>query len=188
MMLTMLKRATNPNGKAGILKLGAIYTVLGAFAFVLLLSLTSCDLLTKSEDEDEEKPNLYVKFTNSSESEFTITTIELQQMGVAGEESTPSGVWSDNILTNGKRLAPGEYAYFNLEIENQHWCQYRLGADDGQGNEVMLHEQSGDYGFDELPITHWGSDERTVLVTLKFNESTGNITVVQWSDFAGIDE
>ena len=53
----------------------------------------------------------------------------------------------------------------------------------------MLHLQDGytlpDVG--ELPITHWGSDERTVGVSVTFDETSNLIYVNGWSDFAGIE-
>jgi len=100
----------------------------------------SCDL---GSDPDEDKPEeLYVKFLNEVYSEYTITSIELMDMGKYDEAtSSPSGVWSDNILTNGQNIAPGEHKFFNLEIPNLHYSQYRLGVDNGQGVEIMLYLQ-----------------------------------------------
>lgn len=165
--------------------------VLKHSGFIVLLSLVipcfqGCDSLTDSDEEKNDK--LYIKFINEAASQYTITTIQLQPMGKAGEASTPSGTWSDNILTNGKTIAPGAHEFFNLTIENMHWNQYRLGVDDGTGNEIMLHTQEGYDPLWELPITHWGSDERTVSVTVRYDETSGQITVSGYSDFAGIED
>jgi len=54
-------------------------------------------------------------------------------------------------------------------------------VDDGKGNIVLVGENS------ELPITHWGSNERTVGVTILYNTDSNSIWVSGWSDFAGID-
>ncbi len=151
---------------------------------IFSIGLVSCDLLTNEKDEDPD--TLYVKFTNSTESAYTITNIQLQAMGKAGETAQPSGIWSDNILPAGTTLAPGEHTFFDLDIPNLHWSQYRLGVDDGQGNEIMMHEQQS-YQQSELPITHWGSDDRSVSVTLVYNQYAQLIEWSGWSDFAGID-
>lgn len=151
----------------------------------LFAGLSSCDLINSSNDD--EVANLHVKFTNDSTSTpYTIINIQLQAMGVAGEESTPSGVWSENILTDGKTIAPGESEFFDLEIPNLHWSQYRLGVNDGQGNEILLWEQTN-YTQGSGSITHWGSDDRTVSVTLRYDAGSGKIVISGWSDFAGID-
>jgi hypothetical protein len=151
--------------------------------------LISCDLLTNDDEKDTKTDELYVKFNNDQGSLYRITNIQLMDMGKAGEESTPSGTWSENILESGKSIAPGSHEFFTLNIENLHWCQYRLGVDPGNGTEVMLHLQDGytlpDVG--ELPITHWGSDERTVGVSVTFDETSNLIYVNGWSDFAGIE-
>lgn len=110
-------------------------------------------------------------------------------MGDAGEANpTPSGEWSANILANGDTIAPGEFVFFTLEIPNLHWSQYRLGVLDETGNHIMLHEQPG-YPGDAMAgsITHWGSDERSVSVTVIRDQDSGLITVSGYSDWAGID-
>lgn len=154
------------------------------FITFLFIGVFGCESPTKVE----EKPDtLYVKFNNAAASHFTITTIQLQAMGVAGETAQPSGTWSENILTEGKKIAPGAHEFFTLPIPNLNWSEYRLGVDDGQGNEVMLHLQEGYAPSWQLPITHWGSDERTVEVTVVRNQENGLIIVTGWSDFSGID-
>jgi hypothetical protein len=88
--------------------------------------------------------------------------------------------------------AASEYTITNLQVRprgsaqtstepNLHWSQYRLLVDDGTGTIVVVGESS------DLPITHWGSDDRTVGVTLKYDEYSQVIWVSGWSDFAGID-
>lgn len=104
------------------------------------------------------------------------------------ENSTPIGEWSSNILPDGKTLAPGEYEFFTLDIPTLHFSQYRLGVTDENGNHVMLHEQQG-YTSDQMlgQITHWGSDERSVDVTVARDPSSNLITVSGYSDWAGIE-
>jgi len=153
---------------------------------IFVLLLTSCDLLTNKDDEQDDK--LYVKFINAQSSLYTITNIQLQPMGKAGETSQPSGTWSDNILTNGATITPSGHEFFDLDIPNLNWSQYRLGVDDGSGNEIMLYLQPGYQSQWELPITHWGSDERTVSVTISYNASTELIYVTGYFDSAGIEE
>lgn len=151
------------------------------------LFFTGCDLLTDTDDE-EKNETLYVKFMNDSNSVYIISNIQLLPMGVAGEESEPEGSWSENILTDGKTIAPGEHEFFNLPIKNMHWCTYRLGVQNGNGNDILLHEQEHTELVGEPPITHWGSDQRTVSVTVSHDESSDLIYISAWSDFAGIEE
>lgn len=158
------------------------------FTTLILLSiviLTACDSSTDSNEEDVVEM-LEVKFINSAESDYTITTVEVQPMGKSQESTTPTGDWSDNVLPAGTPLAPGESATFDLPIPNLHWSRYRLGVLNGEGAEIMLHEQTG-YQEGDLPITHWGSDERTVEVTVVQHQSSDLIYVTGWSEFAGID-
>ncbi|MBN1406551.1 MAG: hypothetical protein JW956_02105 [Calditrichaceae bacterium] len=164
-----------------------ISTILSSI-FILSLSyiFTGCDL---GSDPDDKKDELYVKFENSASSEYTITTIELMAMGEAGENViTPSGVWSDDILESGSSIAPGEHKFFTLDIPNRHYSQYRLGVDNGQGTEIMLHLQE-EYTPDiSAPtITHWGGDDRTVIVTVGDSPYSDLIDVRSWSDWVGID-
>lgn len=153
------------------------------FAFMLF---SGCE--DSSTDPDESAPKLLkVKFENDSSSEYTITKLLVQPMGKSQESNDPVGEWSSNVLPEGTRLAPGQYVTFNLEIPNLHWSRYRIGVDDGNGNEIMLHEQNN-YQESDLPITHWGSDERTVGVTVIHHDASGLVIVTGWSDFAGIDD
>lgn len=152
--------------------------------FFILIIVAGCSSLNNSEDSEDD--TLYVKFINSSASEYTITCIELQDMGKAGETATPSGTWSENIMKNDQKLAPGESDFFTLDIPSLHYSIYRLGVDKGDGTELMLYQQDNYQGL-EPTITHWGSDERTVEVTVTYDEMSDQIQVNGWSDWAGID-
>lgn len=152
---------------------------------VIIFLLLSCDT-TNENDTDK----LDVKFENSSSSSFTITSIETMTMGESGNEiASPSGKWSSNLLTSEEAIAPGAYKMFRLEIKNRHYVQYRLAVLDENDNEVFLHSQVG-YPASSVQgtITHWGSDERTVQVTIVRNQNTNRITVSGYSDWAGIDD
>lgn len=155
-----------------------------SFLIVFILLFSGCSSVTNSDSEKDD--TLYVKFTNSSYSQYTITSIELQDMGKAGETATPSGTWSGNILKNGKKLAPGEFDFFTLDIPTLHFCIYRLGVDNGNGTELMLHLQDNYQGL-EPTITHWGSDDRTVEVTVIHDQVSNQVVVNSWSEWAGID-
>lgn len=160
-----------------------IFKRLVYLSLTIVLSLWGCSSPTDSEEE-----NLYVKFINDASSLYEITNIQLQAMGVSGDGvGTPSGIWSENILKDGKTIAPGNHEFFTLDIPNQHWSQYRLGVDDGKGNEIMLHLQEGYIGQWTPSITHWGSHERTVSVHIAYNQSVGFIYVSGYMDNAGID-
>ncbi len=151
---------------------------------VLSLTLASCD--SSNDANDSENNSLYVKFTNSPTSEYTITDIYHMDMGKSGESKpTPSGVWSENIMKTNQTLAPGETTFFTLNIPNSHYSQCRFGVLNDDSVRIMLHEQSGFGEGIQAPITHWGSDERTVSVTIK--KSGDLIVVIGWSDWAGID-
>ena len=152
---------------------------------ILLLILNSCD---NSSENDAEL--LDIKFENSTSSSFTITSIETMEMGESGKESaSPSGTWSSNLLNAEDAIAPGSYKMFRLEIKNQHYVQYRLAVLDENQNEIKLHMQSGyALGTIQGTITHWGSDERSVEVTVVRDQNTNRIRVSGYSDFAGIDD
>jgi len=133
--------------------------------------------------------SLYVKFVNDTRSVVSISYISIRQMG-AVPTSSPDQVkidntWSDNLLTGGKKLAPGEYTFFTLDIPNLHYAEYRLGVDPGDGSEILLHNQPN-YADDYPPITHWGGDDRTVSPTVWKNQTTGSYYISGWSDFVGI--
>ena len=151
--------------------------------------LTGCDQLTSSNDEPE---TLYVKFINDSTSTHTITTIQLMAMGkVDDEQAVKDSTWSADILDKNETIAPGEHRFFTLEIPNLHYSIYRLGVDDGKGNEIFLDEQPGyteDNVFVFTPtITHWGSDKRTVEVRLNYYAEKNLIYIAGYSDNAGIE-
>lgn len=152
----------------------------------MILSFSGCEDLFK-DDEDEES-SLYVKFENDSNSEFTITTIQTRERGEVGNTTEPTATWSENLLKNGATLAPGASFYFTLKIPSGEWAEYRLGVNNGQSVQVMLYDQPGYAGMTDLPITHWGSDERTVGVSIVYDEDTETIVVNGWSDWAGIED
>ncbi len=144
--------------------------------------VASCELNPDSEEIDEKTTEkLQVKFINEAASQYTITNIQVRPRGSAQNTTEPTEPWSGNILSENTQIAPGESVFFDLEIPNLHWDQYRLLVDDGKGNIVLVGENS------ELPITHWGSNERTVGVTILYNTDSNSIWVSGWSDFAGID-
>lgn len=148
-----------------------------------LLLMVSCEILPDNDEPQEEESvsTLYVKFINEAASEYTITNIQVRPRGSAQNITDPTEPWSGNILPENTRIEPGNHVFFELEIPNLHWSQYRLLVDDGSGNIVVVGENS------ELPITHWGSDDRTVGVTLKYDEYAKTIWVSGWSEFARID-
>ena len=155
------------------------YGVLAILA-ISMAALSSCEGLTPNdENDDSQTDELYVKFCNEPASQFTITSIEVRPRGSATGTQTPTDNWSSNILTAGTTIAPGAHVFFTLEIPNLHWSEYRLKVDDGEGNIV-------DVLSEDLPITHWGSDERTVGVTILYNETSNTIYANGYSDFAGI--
>lgn len=151
---------------------------------VLTLGFISCD---KDDIEDLDKDTLYVKFENDSTSEFTITGIQLLLMGEAGEMNEPDGEFGENILEDGAIIVPDGHTFFTLDIPNSHYAYYRLTVDDGTGNQILLSSQTDNDNYYDGPITHWGSDERTVSVTIKRDQTSGLIWISGWSDWAGID-
>jgi len=151
----------------------------------LLVLLTFSVFWSCEKENTEEKETLYVKFVNSSGSEYTIYSIQLRARGSVTSQQTSTAAWSANILLNGKTIAPGAHEFFTLEIPNMEWSEYRVGVIDN-GNNIMLHEQVGFTSNYECPITHWGSDERTVEVTIEEDIFTGLINYSGYSDFAGI--
>ncbi|MCB0283372.1 MAG: hypothetical protein H6627_13725 [Calditrichae bacterium] len=159
------------------------FTKLLMFLITLLIFI-NCSSITDSDSEKDD--TLYVKFTNSSSSQYTITSIELQAMGKADETAVPSGTWSENILKDGKKLAPGEFDFFTLDIPTLHFSVYRLGVDTGNGTQLLLYTQENYQGL-EPTITHWGSDDRTVEVTVIYDQSSSQVVVNGWSEWAGID-
>jgi hypothetical protein len=148
-----------------------------------MLGFISCD----DDNKDSEDDSLYVKFINDSDSEYTITGIQLLNMGVAGVEELPVGEFGDNILTDGQVIAPGEHLFFTLDIPNLNYAYYRLTVNDGAGNQVFLQDQVDYQASYDGVIEHWGGDDRTVQVTIKWNNEYDYIYVQSWSNWVGID-
>jgi len=157
---------------------------------VLVFSLNSCEIVLNQEDgtpeEENETEKLYVKFENEASSTHTITNIRLMHMGVAGDIGEPNGNWGENILTDNQTIAPGEHKFFTLDIPNLHYCYCHIGVDDGNGNEIMLQEQDGVNGGMLPTITHWGSHDRTVGVTIRYDQELNRIYITGYGDSAGI--
>lgn len=149
------------------------------------LLIISCGLLEKEDNETPPEPDiLFVQFENEASSVATITSIIVQPMGKAGTmQGEPVGDWSKDVLKSGEKIAPGQKVNFTLEIPNLHWVRYRLALDDGNGGEFWMHEQKN-YSESNLPITHWGSDDRTCYVRISKNNETYYIQ--GWGDNAGI--
>jgi hypothetical protein len=156
-----------------------------SFVAVIIIGTIGCESSTESEDESD---LLRVQFNNESSSAFTISNIQLQPMGDAGESTEPTGEWGDNILSGGKRLEPGDFEYFDLNIPSGDWSRYRLGVINNSGAEIMLHEQAGyDPPLHDPSITHWGGTDRTVSVSLSEDQGSGLIYISAWSDMTGIE-
>ncbi|NHB68816.1 hypothetical protein [Perlabentimonas gracilis] len=156
--------------KSGLLVILAIFTA----------ALNSCEGFTPNdEDEDEQADELYVKFCNEPSSVFTITSIEVRPRGPATGTYTPTDNWSSNILPAGTTIEPGDHVFFTLEIPSLHWSEYRLKVDDGDGNIINVDSE-------DLSITHWGDDKRTVGVTISLHEPTNKPYISGHYDFAGI--
>lgn len=150
---------------------------------VLTLGFISCE----DDIEDLDKDNLYVKFENDSNSEYTITGIQLLLMGESGELNEPDGEFGENILKDGATIVPGGHNFFTLDIPNSHYAYYRLTVDNGTGAQILLYSQPEYTNSYDGTITHWGADDRTVSVTIKADQTSGVIWVQGWSDWAGID-
>ena len=157
---------------------------------ILFLSITlilfSCEKENNNDNPTEE--TLYVKFTNSASSTYTISNIQLRARGASGVvDAEPAGDWGSNILESGKTIAPGAHEFFTLSIPNGDWSEYRLGVLDGNGNEIMLHEQVGFSSGFEPSITYWGANDRTTSVSIIFDNTSNLITINGFSDWIGID-
>lgn len=161
------------------------------FHLIVLLTIVSfsgCELMGGDENPEENtEGQLYVKFENSSESEYTITSIQILDMGVAGTLEDPTGNFSANLLEEGKVIAPGSFIFLYMDIPNSHYAYCRLGVDDGTGNQIILTEQENYANLYEGTITHWGSDERTVTPTIVTNTYNTQIYVRGWAEWAGIE-
>ncbi len=153
------------------------------FVISLILVLFAFNGCKKADETPIDNP-LQVKFVNDANSDFTINTIEIRSRGEIGVENQAAGSWGNNLLTGGLSLHPGAFTDFSLNIPNLQWSEYRIGVIDGNGQSVMV-STSGDLGVQgALPISHWGSDSRTVSLVVKYDESTDRIYVSSWSDFA----
>jgi len=159
----------------------------------LFLSIfSSCDsLINEPEKKDEtgeaNPEKLYVKFENSPNSTYTITGIYTLNMGVAGELPEPTGVFSENILSEGTNIAPGEFELFYVEIPNSHFAYCQIAVQNTNGTSIKLNEQEGYSNKYEGTITHWGGDDRTVTVTVVHNTNTNSIMIQSWSEWVGIE-
>ncbi|HPD95741.1 MAG: hypothetical protein H6537_02880 [Bacteroidales bacterium] len=153
---------------------------------LFLTGTIACDSLFNTDDDSTD--SLYVKFCNDKESTYTITSLEIRNRGKVDSNEDPVQDWSENYLKNGETLAPGDSIYFTLNLPSGEWAEYRIGVDNGNGSQVMLYDQENYDGLTDLPITHWGSDERTVSVTILFDQYSNVVSVKGWSDWAGIDE
>lgn len=167
-------------------------------ALLVMISIifASCDEITSDDDsKNDSSENLYVKFCNPSGSAYTITSIELKTRGAVN--STKSSVindtinltsdWGNNILPSGVKLAPGKHIYFTLKLPSGHWAQYRVRVDDGKGNIVMLDYQGFSDNKKDLPITHWGGNDRTVKCYISYLNSESRIWIDGYSDWTGIE-
>jgi len=163
--------------------------------YTLIISITTflfsaCELISGDSDDDNSNTTvdkLHVKFINTEGSEFTISSIQILVMGVAGELNGPDGEFSDNILSEGTTIAPGNHYIFDFEIPNSYYSYARLGVINSENNQIILNEQEGYTNQYEGTITHWGGDDRTVNVTLIENKTTGLIMVRSWGEWAGIE-
>jgi len=156
--------------------------------FVVLL-LTGCSLVSDAVDSKTAATPatpLKVYFINDTASLFAITSIELLPMG-SYMTPTSSGVWGKNILVHDT-LFPGEQTQFSLDIPSGQFSRYRLTVLDSLNREIKIHEQPNYIDSTALKgtITHWGSDIRTVEVTVSYDKTEDLIWVSGWSDMAGI--
>lgn len=156
-----------------------------SFLLLLLMVFAACDEVKDSLDDTQDE-KLYVRFTNDAESEYTISSIHILNMGVAGTLETPTGEFSKNILGDGVTIAPGEHVFFYLDIPNSNYAYCRLGIIDDQGNQIMMHDQVDYTATYEGTFTHWGSHERDVEATIGQSEFYPYIYVKGWSEWAGI--
>ena len=164
-------------------------TLLKLFILIgIIFTMQNCDVLNPDKEEDAKiTDTLYVKFVNDANSVATVSYFSYQAMGKAGEAtSTPSGSWSSNVLKKNQKIQPGGSVFFTLKIPNLHWARYHLGIIDDLGNEILLHEQNN-FQEKNLPVTHWGGDDRTISTRITKDENTGTYSTSGYSDWAGID-
>lgn len=159
--------------------------LLSAFPiFFALFLFSGCEKDNTDDTPAVVETKLHVKFTNDEGSEYPIYSIELRAHGNAGEaDAGPIGDWQTNILGSGVQIAPGNMVEFDLAIPNSYWSEYRIGII-AEGNYILLHEQAG-YVEDSPPrITHWGSHNREVYVTVVKNVNTGLYDIMGWGDWS----
>lgn len=155
------------------------------FLWILLISITFISCEKEENTQPDTDPLLHVEFTNSNESEFVIRSIQMVSHGNAGEtDQGPIGDWTNNIIPENQQLSPGEMIEMDLAIPNQFKYMYRLQVIDENSNLIWLHEQEGYNGDGGGSITHWGSHNRRVYVTVVRNTSTGLIYIQGWGDNA----
>ncbi|MGE0088126.1 MAG: hypothetical protein AB7S50_01465 [Bacteroidales bacterium] len=154
---------------------------------IVFLLLPLFTVFVSCEDEEEPEDTLYVKFINMPASEYTITGIRLLNMGEAGVQEEPVGEFGENILKDGAQILPGEYKFFTLNIPDSNYTYYRLTVDSGSGTQIYLYDQEGYEASWDGPITHWGSDERQVEVTVGLDSLSGLIVVKGWAEWAWIE-
>lgn len=158
------------------------------FQLLVLLFLFSISIQSCIKDDNDSvinDPPLHVQFTNDSHSEFVITSVEMISHGNAGKlDEGPIGEWSDNIIPNNQELAPGEMVEMDLAIPNLYKYMYCLQVKDENGNKIWLHQQTDYEGVGEGSITHWGSHNRLVYITIVRNIDAGLIYIQAWGDNA----
>ncbi len=157
--------------------------------FIAAIFITSgCDLNDTTSTGTKTVNSLRVKFLNESNSQYAINNIQLAPMGpVVAENTEPLSPWSGNILPEGTIIEPGEFTFFDLSIPNGHWSRYRIGIVTGSDSELMLHEQQNQDPNSGASITHWGSHDRTVSVTVVYDNGSGFYYIRGYTDGAGID-
>jgi hypothetical protein len=151
--------------------------------FGIIIFLFAFEACTKDTVEPIEDP-LSVQFFNDANSDYSITTIEIRSRGLIGEEDQVIGTWESNLLSGGLVLDPGSSTSFNLDIPSLEWGEYRIGVDDGNGNTVMVMTDQGVGIQGALPISHVGSNNRTVSVVVKYDTDNDIIYISSWSDFS----
>lgn len=147
---------------------------------ILLFIFSAC---AKKAEEPIADP-LSVQFFNDANSDYSINTIEIRSRGTIGDDNQNIGAWGSNLLTGGLILDPGSSTTFTLDIPNLEWSEYRISVDDGNGNTVLV-STNQTFGIQgALPISHVGSNNRTVSVEVKYNANQDGIYISSWSDFS----
>ena len=158
-------------------------------AVILASTLLSCELQPEVDDIESPDENttsvLSVVFTNNSDSEYTISSIQTLVMEEAGGEmQDPDGDFSENYLSDGEVIEPGNSYSFEIEMPNLYYSYCKLGVIDENGNTLILTEQENYPNQSEGTITYWGSDKRQVNVTLVKDEYSGIIRPTSWGEWA----